>query len=59
MIERCPYCNGKKTLIGLGNIIVKCKSCSGVGYIESKEPEEESKEELPKKNGKPAFKRND
>lgn len=33
--DRCECCLGKKTVLGLGGIIVKCKHCFGVGYVSS------------------------
>lgn len=29
---RCDACIGTKTIIGLGNIKIKCKACSGLGF---------------------------
>jgi hypothetical protein len=33
MIQRCPCCIGKKTIIGLGAMIKDCPNCKGVGHI--------------------------
>lgn len=33
MLERCESCKGKKKMLGLGNIVVDCVLCMGVGYI--------------------------
>ncbi len=32
-IMRCDSCHGKKTVIGLGNIVKDCPACKGVGYV--------------------------
>lgn len=32
-INRCPSCNGSKSIIGLGSMLQKCKACNGVGYL--------------------------
>lgn len=34
-LERCVCCLGRKTLIGLGNILVKCNQCKGIGYVDA------------------------
>jgi hypothetical protein len=37
-LKRCEKCLGKKTFLGLGNMIEKCKECNGIGYMtDSKE----------------------
>lgn len=32
-LTRCDCCHGRKTLIGLGNIIKSCARCLGFGYV--------------------------
>ncbi len=62
MAHRCLACNGRKTLIGLGNMLVKCKTCNGVGYTSPPEPKEEADSEqlfegvLEKRRGRPPAK---
>jgi len=41
MIERCPSCLGKKTLMGLGAMIKECHNCQGVGHIKKVEIQKE------------------
>lgn len=55
---RCECCQGKKKIIGLGNIEKICPLCSGIGWIAK--PKEITKEEIevlslskePKKRGR-------
>jgi len=32
--DRCPCCNGKKTVVALGGMIKECKECNGVGHVQ-------------------------
>lgn len=34
MLINCEVCKGKKTMIGLGNLIKDCYACKGIGWIE-------------------------
>ena len=59
MLIRCLSCHGRKSLIGLGNMLVKCKTCKGVGFIEDEPTDddyEEEVEEPKKKMGRPPSK---
>ena len=63
MAHRCTSCVGKKTLIGLGNMLVKCKTCNGIGYTSPPELKEEAQEDeqlfegvLEKRRGRPPAK---
>ena len=49
-LKRCEKCSGKKTFLGLGNMIEKCKECNGIGYIH------DSKELVKKERKKKDFK---
>lgn len=40
MLIRCPACRGTKRVMGLGFIIVTCKTCHGVGEIDDIESQE-------------------
>ncbi len=57
MVNRCECCLGRKTLVGLGNMVVKCSFCKGVGYVADAEIPEREEEavviDIPKKMGRP------
>jgi len=42
-IERCINCEGRKMIIGMGNIEKKCEACDGVGYKEVAKVEQKKK----------------
>jgi hypothetical protein len=49
-LKRCEKCLGKKTFLGLGNMIEKCSDCKGVGYLsDTKEPVNSLKKERKKR----------
>lgn len=56
MMLNCESCKTRKKIIGLGNMLIDCPSCKGIGWIEI--PEKEMKVTLaevinnPKKNRK-------
>jgi len=36
---KCIPCQGRKIVLGLGNMSRKCDACKGIGYVEKLEPE--------------------
>ena len=35
-IKTCPTCRGRKEMQGLGMLVVTCKECRGIGWVEEK-----------------------
>jgi hypothetical protein len=52
MIDRCPTCHGKRTLMGMGGMVKNCHHCKGVGHIKVEEKEPDCKIEI-KGRGRP------
>ena len=55
MHTKCGSCGGTKTVIALGMMTVTCKTCNGVGYVESVVAAPLLSDALPKR-GRPAAK---
>jgi hypothetical protein len=39
MMLSCDACKTRKKIVGLGNMLIDCPSCNGVGWIEIPEQE--------------------
>ncbi len=39
-IKRCEACSGRKTVTGIGSMIIKCKDCNGVGHFKVEDKSE-------------------
>jgi hypothetical protein len=33
-LHKCPVCNGKKIIMGVGHMERKCDTCKGIGWID-------------------------
>lgn len=59
MQYRCPGCNGRKNVIGLGGMMHKCPQCNATGLTEEVKPETVQVAEEPKRRGRPPMDKND
>jgi phage FluMu protein Com len=46
-LQKCPTCDGRKKIIGMGHIEKKCDPCVGIGWIDK--PEEKPLDQPVKK----------
>ena len=37
---RCDCCQGRRTVVGLGGMVVDCSNCKGAGYVRADAPVE-------------------